>query len=89
MNCCIWVYLGVFKQDRKDINWIEEMGVDDYPGYQLYISSFYFVITTITTVGYGDFRSFNTPERIFCCALMIFGVLAFSFSTGSLSALIN
>jgi hypothetical protein len=56
---------------------------------ELYVASFYFVITTITTVGYGDISAFNTTERIFCCILMIIGVLAFSFSTGSLSSVLT
>jgi len=55
--------------------------------FSLYIASFYFVVTTITTVGYGDISGNNSAERMFGCLLMIIGVLAFSFSTGQLSSI--
>jgi uncharacterized membrane protein (UPF0182 family) len=53
-----------------------------------YLTSFYFTITTITTVGYGDI-SINTPlEKIFCIIIMIIGVLAFTFASGSLASIL-
>jgi len=55
----------------------------------LYITSFYFTVTTIVTVGYGDITAQNTGERIICILLMIVGVIAFSFATGSLSSIIS
>jgi len=35
-------------------SWIFENGFQDYGSFDLYVVSFYFVITTIATVGYGD-----------------------------------
>jgi hypothetical protein len=32
----------------------------------LYITSFYFTVSTITTVGYGDIRGVNFGERVYC-----------------------
>ena len=55
----------------------------------MYITSFYFTVTTIVTVGYGDITAQNTGERIICILLMIVGVIAFSFATGSLSSIIS
>jgi hypothetical protein len=46
-------------------------------------------VTTITTVGYGDISAYNMIERIICVLLMITGVIAFSFSTGSLSSILS
>ena len=57
--------------------------------YELYITSFYFTVTTIVTVGFGDIRAFNTSERIMCVFLMIIGVISFSFATGSLSSILS
>jgi potassium voltage-gated channel Eag-related subfamily H protein 6/hyperpolarization activated cyclic nucleotide-gated potassium channel 2 len=85
INACLWVYIAKFDPDNPN-TWINMIGMADHDDFELYVSSFYFVITTITTVGYGDITAFNTTERIFCCMLMIIGVLAFSFSTGSLSS---
>ena len=54
----------------------------------MYVASFYYTITTITTVGYGDHSGFNTLERIMQVITMIIGVFAFSYATGALSSLI-
>ena len=55
----------------------------------MYTIGIYWVITTITTVGYGDISATNTLERIVACIIMVIGVIAFSFSTGSLSSIIS
>ena len=49
----------------------------------------YFSVTTITTVGYGDISATATNERILSIFIMIVGVIAFSFATGSLTSIIS
>ena len=56
--------------------------------YDLYVSSFYFSVTTIVTVGYGDITAISSGEKIVAVFLMITGVIAFSFATGALSSII-
>jgi len=46
-------------------------------------------MTTITTVGFGDITATNTTEAICCILIMIVGVLAFSFASGSLSSILG
>ncbi|CDW89496.1 cation channel family protein [Stylonychia lemnae] len=84
---CLWIFVGLF-DDTKN-NWIYQKEYQDYKNFQLYITSFYFTVTTIVTVGYGDITAQNTGERIICILLMIIGVIAFSFATGSLSSIIS
>ena len=55
----------------------------------LYWISFYWTITTVTTVGYGDISGTNTAERIFCAITMVVGVIAFSFVNGALASIIS
>jgi predicted transcriptional regulator YdeE len=40
------------------------------------------------TVGYGDITAQSTGEKIVCIVLMLIGVVAFSFATGSISTII-
>jgi len=40
-------------------------------------------------VGYGDISAMNTGERILSAFLMLVGVIAFSFATGSLSSIMS
>ena len=85
INACLWVFIA--KSSGKTTNWIEKGNFQNAQPFRLYIASFYFVVTTITTVGYGDISGTNSAERMFGCLLMIIGVLAFSFSTGQLSSI--
>ena len=43
----------------------------------------------MTTVGYGDINGGNTVERSISIMIMLIGVIAFSFATGSLSSILS
>ena len=53
------------------------------------MAAFYFTMTTITTVGFGDISGGTTGERILCAVLMVIGVISFSFATGTLSSILS
>ena len=61
----------------------------DWDEQQTYLTSFYFTVTTITTVGYGDYSGSTNIEMTFCILIMIVGVLAFSFASGSLASILS
>ena len=63
--------------------------IDTLGEWGLYWTSFYFIIATITTVGFGDLRADNYIERSLCIVIMIIGVISFSFATGSLSSILQ
>ena len=48
----------------------------------------YFIVQTITTVGYGDYSPANSLERIFVIVLMLIGVIGFAFMSGALSSIL-
>ncbi len=85
---CIWVYVAKFDDSSKE-NWIYQKGFNDLPVVELYITSFYFTVTTIMTVGYGDITAYNSIEKLLCILLMLIGVVAFSFATGAISSIIS
>jgi voltage-gated potassium channel Kch len=53
------------------------------------MTAFYFTITTITTVGFGDISAGTEWEKLFAVIVMLAGVIGFSFATGSLSSIMN
>jgi hypothetical protein len=53
------------------------------------VTSFYFTVTTVLTVGYGDISANNIGEKLYCILLMLIGVMSFSFATGALSSIIS
>lgn len=54
----------------------------------MYTVSLYWVVQTIATVGYGDVSLQNTNERGFALTIMIIGVLAFSYASGTLTSIL-
>ena len=60
----------------------------EMPAPEKYLTSIYFTVTTITTVGYGDVSISTKLEKIFCIVTMLTGVIAFSFASGSLASIL-
>ena len=60
----------------------------DNSNFELYILSFYWTLTTVTTVGYGDVSADTTIERVYSLFIMSFGVLLYSFAIGSFSSIV-
>ena len=88
---CFWIIaagLGDF-----DKSWIAlqygTANFDEIDRSDLYLTSFYFTITTITTVGYGDFSAKTFTEKIVCIFIMILGVIGFSYASGSFTSFIQ
>ena len=55
----------------------------------VYFQAFYFIVTTMTTVGYGDMYATTVKEQFFCVYLMLFGVFYFSMISGSLTSILS
>jgi hypothetical protein len=52
-------------------NWIKEEGADTMSVGDQYLISVYWVVTTMTTVGYGDISAVNGYERGFSIFVMV------------------
>jgi len=55
---------------------------------ELYLTAFYFIITTFSTVGYGDMSASNPIEKVFCIIIMCVDVTAFASGTSELTNLL-
>ena len=66
-----------------------ELACEPLTSSDIYTISFYWTITTITTVGYGDISGTNGFEKVFCSIVMIIGVISFSLANGSLASIIQ
>ena len=51
----------------------------------MYITSFYWVVTTLTTIGYGDYKGFTINEYIYTMFVEFAGIAFFSFIMGSIN----
>jgi len=88
LTACIWITFAKLEENGP-LTWINRGGFLDLDNSDMYITAMYFTVTTITTVGFGDISGGSSTEKILCIILMIIGVIAFSFATGSLSSLLN
>lgn len=100
---CVWYWFQNFVNDFKyssDIQTIPETSVSDENNFSFYylfdslkmrskvLHSCYYILTTISTIGYGDFHPQNIYEMGFILATMLFGVALFGFIMGNFNSAI-
>ena len=77
----ILIFIG--KNDYP--SWIIKFGFSDYSYGELYFIGIYYIITTVTTVGYGDITCATPNEKIFGIIVEIVGIIAYSYVLTSIS----
>lgn len=83
---CLWIFFTtVAPEDQSTWN----ADFEGMSNHELYLTSFYFIITTFSTVGYGDMSATNPIEKIFCIIIMCVGVTAFASGTSELTNLLQ
>ena len=88
---CMWIFIGrTFSEDEAEDNhsWINASGFENLGIMQLYVAAYYYVMQTLTTVGYGDIVMVKLSERIMSIFILFIGVIVFSFISGSLTNII-
>ena len=75
----LFICLHLFFSLQSYPNWITHINVENKSFYIKYITSFYFLMTTMTTVGYGDIVCISPIERIFHIILLAIGTIIYTF----------
>ncbi|XP_047954448.1 potassium channel SKOR-like isoform X1 [Salvia hispanica] len=94
---CIFYYLATtLPEEQEGYTWIGSLQLGDYSYSQFrdidiwkrYITSLYFAIVTMATVGYGDIHAVNLREMIFIMIYVSFDMILGAYLIGNMTALI-
>lgn len=87
---CFWHFIAL-PQAIGDFSqtWLTFFGYADQAVIDRYIASLYYIIITMTTVGYGEIRPTNQLERIFGIGTMLTGGIVFGALVGRVTSLID
>ena len=72
---CIHIYMA----EKSYPNWIVSNNLEDKPFIEIYVASFYFIIATMTSVGYGDITCISFEETCFQIVLLSIGLVVYSW----------
>lgn len=81
---CVYYYLGTEVQTSDGKSWIVLANIEDKSIFDQYVATFYFIVQTFTTVGYGDIRSVRMVEYGFRMFSILSGVILYSLFTGQI-----
>ena len=84
INACLFIFIG----NNSYSGWITKINMQDESFLMQYLASLYFIIVTITTVGYGDITGITYTEIAFQIYLLIIGTIAYSYTISYISNMI-
>jgi len=87
---CIWyaVIEGNYNDDEH--TFYKDNNLEDYSKFRRLIICCYYALTTLSTVGYGDYTPITNLEKIVGILIMILGIAFFSYIMGNFNdVLIN
>ena len=78
---CIFIFIG----KNQYPGWIIHFGYENKDFKGLYLIAMYYIITTVTTVGYGDLSCVTPIEKVYGLFMEIVGIFAYSFALTEIS----
>ncbi|XP_064205159.1 potassium voltage-gated channel subfamily H member 8-like isoform X1 [Anguilla rostrata] len=102
---CIWYVIGKKEMEANafswDIGWLQELGkrlespyvsgnsTAGPPIRSVYITSLYFTLSSLTSVGFGNVSANTDAEKIFSICTMLIGALMHALVFGNVTAIIQ
>ena len=82
LGSCLYIFIG---RNNSLYGWILNDNFNLQNFYEIYVGAVYYVIATVTTVGYGDLIGKNLIEIIFRVIMLIAGTCIYSWLISSIS----
>ena len=87
LHCIISIH--IFLGNHSYSNWLILTEAENEPFSAKYIKSFYFIITTLTTIGYGDIVCQSMIERVFQIIILAMGSIVYPLVVSTIGNLIR
>lgn len=88
LSACFYYFTAKIS-DFDESTWVSRLDLLDSSIYQKYVTSLYWSIQTVTTMGYGDVPAVTIIEKIIAILWMIVGVGFYSLTISNISILIH
>jgi len=89
LACCLYTVAYMELREGYTYTWIHVNKLVDSPTYERYVAVFYWSITTMVTVGYGDLVPVTVAERIYTVIAMIISSALFGYSLNTVGEIIR
>jgi hyperpolarization activated cyclic nucleotide-gated potassium channel 2 len=86
---CIWHLIGSLELDSSPVTWMSRANITDASWSERYVTSIYWAVTTMITVGYGDIVPVTEYEMIITIFTQIVASGVFAFSMNSINTLLT
>uniref|UniRef100_A0A8D3C0B3 Voltage-gated delayed rectifier potassium channel KCNH4 n=1 Tax=Scophthalmus maximus TaxID=52904 RepID=A0A8D3C0B3_SCOMX len=91
---CVWYFIGrreIESPGSWDIGWLYELAKRLGTPYSLssYVTSLYFALSSLTSVGFGNVSANTDSEKIFSICTMLIGALMHAVVFGNVTAIIQ
>jgi len=84
---CGWGLVAHLHDAKLYDSWLYDSGVIDSTGLEQYLTAFYWSVTTMITVGYGDVHPVNFQERMYSIFAIIIGGGYYGYIIASVASL--
>ena len=82
----LWVHIGMYQRHNVNDGWIVASigkGIQEDNYYSLYVTSFYWIITSFSSVGYGEIVGLTEIEYTYQCFVEMVGIGFFGYMVGT------
>ncbi len=88
ITSCLWYFTAKLDNFEPE-TWVTRYSYIDSDNGTIYLTSLYWAITTLCTVGYGDISAGTNFEKFLAICWMMFGLFFFSLTISSISSMMS